>query len=425
MENIIRAQNKEIIKKIIIQNQLRFNELNVVHRLIEIEESASYVIIGLRRVGKTYLLYQIIKEKINNPEKVLYINFEDERLIGFTYKDLDLILEGYSELFSHKPIFFLDEVQNIRNWEKFVRRLCDTDYKVMVTGSNAKMLSSDISTTLGGRLFIKTIYPLSFSEFLIFNNIKLLDNFEYSNQVFTLIQAYNDYLIYGGLPEVIRFKNKREYLSNVYQKLFYGDLVARFKISNQPVLKLLVKKLAESVNNETSINRMKNIIKSANIKIGNNTLFEYIEHLKSSFIIYDISNFANKIVDRKIKKKYYFADTGLLSLFLIDQDTKLLENQVYLELKRRYNEDIFYYKRNIEVDFYIPDLKKLIQVSYNIENEETKKRELKALLKAMEAESITEAMIITYGTDDVFMIDNKTIKVISAWKWLLGVDHTN
>jgi len=421
MGNINNVQNREIIKKIIIQNQLRIKELSVIHRFAEIEESANYVIIGLRRVGKTYLLYQLIKEQIKNPEKVLYINFEDERLIGFTYKDFDLILEGYSELFSHKPIVFLDEIQNIENWEKFVRRLCDTDYKVMVTGSNAKMLSSDISTTLGGRLSIKTIYPLSFSEFLIFNKIKLQNNFEYSNQAAKLLRVYNEYLIYGGLPELVRFKNKREYLSNIYQKLFYGDLIARFKISNQPALKLLVKKLAESVNNETSINRMKNIIKSTNIKIGSNTLFEYIEHLKSSFIIYDISNYANKIVNREIKKKYYFADTGLLSLFLIDQVTKLLENQVYLELKRRYIEDIFYYKRNVEVDFYIPDLKILIQVSYSIANEETKNRELKALMKVMDAENISEAVIITSGTDDIFRIENKTIKVISAWKWLLGI----
>ncbi|RLD46915.1 MAG: ATP-binding protein [Bacteroidetes bacterium] len=420
MEKHIIPQSKDNIKNIIIQNQQRFKELNIISRSVEIENNGNYVFVGLRRVGKTYLLYQIIKENVNNIEDVLFINFEDERLIGYGYQDLNLLLEAYSELYKKKPILFLDEIQNIENWEKFVRRLCDNDYKVFVSGSNAKMLSSDISTTLGGRLFIKTISPLSFLEFLKFNNLKLKQNFEYTDQLFLMKEHYAEYIKFGGLPEVVRFKNKREYLSNIYQKLLYGDLIARFNISNQMAVKLLVKKLAESVNNETSINRIKNIIKSANIQIGNNTLFEYISHLKSSFIIHDIQNYTNKIVDRELKKKYYFADTGLLSLFLIDQNSKLLENLVFLELKRRSQDDIFYYKRNIEVDFYVPNQGLMIQVSYDISDIETRKREFKALIKAMDAEGLDSAMIITYDYAEVVEIKGKKIEVIPAWKWMLN-----
>ncbi len=402
----------------IIQNQDRLKTLKIIPRSIDIEQNGNYVFMGLRRVGKTYLLYQIIKAHYKI-EDILFVNFEDERLIEFSYKELDLLLEAYSELYKKKPLLFLDEVHNIKNWEKFVRRLADNDYKVMITGSNAKMLSSDISTILGGRFFNIIVNPLSFSEFLKFNAVELKENFEYSNQVFKVKDLYATYLQYGGLPEISKYKNKREYLSGIYQKLFYGDIIARYKISNPKALKLLVKKLAESVNNETSINRIKNLIKSIGVPIGNNTLFDYIYYLIESFMIHDVSNFANKFVERETKKKYYFADTGLLGLFLIDQDTKLLENQVFIELKRKYKEEIFYFKRKLEVDFYLPQQKLLIQVSYNIDEEETRKREIKALLLAMRELKINKGIIITYDTEDQIEVEDNIISIIPAWKWLL------
>ena len=420
MEKILNAKYKDVLKKIIIQNQSRLRNLKVIPRSIEIEEHGNYVFVGLRRAGKTYLFYQVIKAQYHI-EEVLFVNFEDERLIEFSYKELDLLLEAYSELYKKKPVLFLDEIHNIKNWEKFVRRLADNDYKVMITGSNAKMLSSDISTTLGGRFFNIEVFPLSFIEFLKFNKLELEQNFEYSNQLIKIKELFAIFLQYGGLPELIKFKNKREYLSNIYQKLFYGDIIARYNISNPKALKLLVKKLAESVNNETSINRIKNMIKSVGVPIGSSTLFEYIDYLRESFIINDITNYANKFVERETKKKYYLSDTGLLALFLIDQDTKLLENLVYIELNRRHKDGVYYFKRKLEVDFYIPEEKILIQVSYNINEEETRKRELKALLLAMNELNIDEGKIITFDIEDQILIDNKIIHIIPAWKWLLKV----
>ena len=418
MEKLQKAKYKEVIKKVIIQNQDRLRTLKIIPRAINLEQNGNYVFVGLRRVGKTYLLYQIIKAHYKI-EDILFINFEDERLIEFSYKELDLLLEAYSELYKKKPLLFLDEIHNIKNWEKFVRRLADNDYKVMISGSNAKMLSADISTILGGRFFNHIVSPLSFSEFLNFNALELKENYEYSDQLFKLKDLYAAYLQYGGLPEISRYKNKREYLSGIYQKLFYGDIIARYKIVNPKALMLLVKKLAESVNNETSINRIKNLIKSIGVPIGNNTLFEYINYLSESFMIHQISNFANKFVERETKKKYYFADTGLLGLFLINQDTKLLENQVFIELNRRYKEEVFYFKRKLEVDFYLPGQKLLIQVSYNMDDEDTRKRELKALSLAMEELNINKGFVITYDTEDQIEIKEKIIHIIPAWKWLL------
>jgi predicted AAA+ superfamily ATPase len=420
MSNTSEIKYKEILKRIIIQNQDRLKNLDIIERAIDLERYGNYVFVGLRRVGKTYILYQIIKSQYQT-EDVLFINFEDERLIGLTHNEFNVILDAYSELYPNKekPIIFLDEIHNVNHWDKFVRRLADNDYRVMVTGSNSKMLSSDISTVLGGRFFNKTIYPLTFTEYLKFQKISLNSNFEYSKQLTEVKKAYSDYLQYGGLPELFKYKNKREYLSGIYQKLFFGDVIARYNIANTKALQLLIKKIAESINNETSINRIKNIIKSSGIPTGNNTLFEYIEFLKESFLVYSISNYANKIVERETKRKYYFADTGLLGLFLIDQDTKLLENLVFVELSRRYSEQIFYFKRKLEVDFYLPSEKLLIQVSYSIHDEETRKREVKALTKAMDELHIQSGTIITYDTEDLIQLNNKIINVIPAWKWLL------
>jgi len=233
---------KNQLKKIIVQHQERLRNLSVVDRNIIIEKNGNYVFVGLRRAGKTYFLYQLIKERYAEIEKVLYLNFEDERLIDLTYNELNLIIEAYQELYNQKPAIFFDEIQNITHWEKFVRRLADSDYKIMVTGSNAEMLSSEISTTLGGRFLTKEITPLTFNEFLTFNAISLLPNFEFSNQLYEVKKYFEQYLKFGGLPELIKFTNKREYLSNVYQKLFYGDLIARYTIANPKALKLLVKK---------------------------------------------------------------------------------------------------------------------------------------------------------------------------------------
>ena len=410
---------KNQLKKIIVQHQERLRNLSVVDRNIIIEKNGNYVFVGLRRAGKTYFLYQLIKERYAEIEKVLYLNFEDERLIDLTYNELNLIIEAYQELYNQKPAIFFDEIQNITHWEKFVRRLADSDYKIMVTGSNAEMLSSEISTTLGGRFLTKEITPLTFNEFLTFNAISLLPNFEFSNQLYEVKKYFEQYLKFGGLPELIKFTNKREYLSNVYQKLFYGDLIARYTIANPKALKLLVKKIAESVNNETSINRIKNLIQSVGIPLGNNTLFEYLSYLNNSYLIVDISNFASKFVERETKKKYYFLDTGILNLFLVDQDTKLLENLVFIELRRRYEKGIYFFKRKNEVDFYVPEAKLLVQVSYNLNAPETRKREMNGLIEAMKELEINDGVIITYDSQETIKIDNFVITVIPAWKWLL------
>ena len=411
---------KDVFKKIIIDKQEWIKSLELIERAYSIEPKANYVFTGLRRAGKSFFLYQIIQQnfKENNFENILMINFEDERLLEVKAENLQELIDAYYELYPTQPIIFLDEIQNIAHWQKFVRRLADEGLQVYVTGSNAEMLSAEIATTLGGRFVNKEILPLSFSEYLKFKSFNYNKRVKYSRSKFELLQHFSDYLKFGGFPELISFQNKKEFLSSVYQKLFYGDLIARYNIANSTLLKLLVKKMAESVNNETSINRIKNLIKSTGVSIGNNTLFDYLGYLESSYMIGSISNFNSKFTEKETNKKYYFLDNGILNLFLIDQDTKLLENQVYIQL-RRLGYSIYFLKRNHEVDFYVPEKEWLIQVPYSISDNETLKREVKSLTLSMKELSIQKAYIISYNEEKTISTEWGDIEVIPLWLWLL------
>lgn len=413
---------KDVFKKIIIERQDWLKKINVIPREIKIENNANYAFTGLRRAGKSYFLYQIIQEnfKKENYDRLLLINFEDERLLEVTHQDLQLIMDAYFELFESEPIIFLDEIQNVPNWQKFVRRLADDGRRIYVTGSNAEMLSHEIATTLGGRFINKEILPLSFKEYLNFKKVKFSEKSKFSSERFLVLKEFDSYLNYGGFPELLQMKDKREFLSSVYQKLFYGDLIARYKVANVVTLKLMVKKLAESVNNETSVNRIKNLIKSTGVSIGSNTLFDYLNYLESSYLIAAISNYHSKFTEKETHKKYYFLDTGILGLFITDQPTKLLENQIYIELRRR-GETPYFLKRKTEVDFYIPEKQQLIQVSYSISDPETAKREIKGLHDAMKELKITKSWIITHDESKEIEIDEGIIQVIPAWQWLLNI----
>lgn len=412
--------NLEGLKKIIVENQQHIADVKIRERQIGFEKQANYVFTGPRRAGKTFCLYQIIQTKHTTTDDFLFINFEDERLIEFDYHDFDLLLEAYYQLFEGKPVLFFDEIQNIPGWEKFCRRMADNGHKLYITGSNANMLSAEIATTLGGRFLIKEISPLSFKEFLQFNDIVLQKHFQYTGQKTEVVKHMEQFLTYGGLPECIKYSDKRSYLSNIFQKVFYGDIIARYKLKNDFALKMLIKKIAESVNNETSFNRIKNIINSTGIKVGTATLIEYFNYLEDSFLVFSIKNYASKFTERETKKKFYFIDTGVLNLFLIKQDSKLLENAVYLALKKSYASEIYYYKRKYETDFYVPESGQLIQVCYSIKDYETKHRELNALKAAMNDLNLKESLIITYDEEEEITDNEFDIKVVPFWKWVLN-----
>ena len=417
---------KETIKEILLENRKEIESQQVVHRNIEKEDFANYVLIGVRRAGKSFMLYQQIQDNLKKGitwDSMLYINFEDERLIGMTAQELNLILEVHGMMSAQRPILFLDEIQNIEGWDKFARRLADNKYRVYITGSNAKMLSSDVATTLGGRYITKHILPYSFSEYLSANNIPYDDmNIATTSGRADVQRYFAEYFRFGGFPEGAQLASKRDYLNSVYQKIYIGDIATRNKIDNLFSLRILFRKMAESVKQPTSFTRLSNIIASTGAKLGKATIINYIEYSKDAFLIYPIKNIADNLTNRETNPKYYFVDNGIISILALDIDTSLLENMVAIELIRRYgiDERVFFYNRNIEVDFYIPDAALAIQVSYNPhKTDETWQRESSALIKFTKVLDCQRLLILSYDTEETVEVNGKTIEVMPVWKWLI------
>jgi uncharacterized protein len=412
---------KELIKKIILENQERIPGLTVFAREVDIPDQTCCIITGPRRAGKTYLVYLKILALIekNTPvQNILYINFEDERLIGMNVSGLDSILEGYKELFTGKPFIFLDEIQNIEGWQKFARRLADNGYTVVITGSNAAMLSGEMASTLGGRYLVKEINTLSFSEFLEFRNIRVEEKAFFSSQRFELQRHFDEFLQWGGFPELLHAPEQKEYLSNIFQKIFLGDIIARYQVRNPAAMQLMIKKLAESTMDEISFTRIRNILQSIGIQAGTATLIEYMRYFEEAFLIRSLTNYRAKITERETKKKYYFRDHGLLSLFLADPDSFLLECAIFNTLRKKHGNNLFYLRNNLEVDFFIPGALAL-QVAHSITDEQTRRREITSLTKACEKHHVENLVIVTRSEEEIIEDKNFKINVVPAWKWML------
>ena len=416
--------NKEIIKRIIAEKQSEIASVDLMRRPLELEFSTNYVFIGLRRAGKSYMMYQHIQELIRvgriSIEEVLYINFEDERLALIKAQELGLLLDAYMEMFDLKPVIFLDEIQNITGWEKFARRLADSKYRVYITGSNAQMLGKEIYTTLGGRFVAVEVFPFSFREFLTYQKIDIEKNWEYNSSRLQVIKQFGIYFYHGGFAESFTMNDKRGWLNSLYQKILLGDIISRNEIRNENAIRVLVKKLAESVMQPSSLSRMKNIVDTTGTNISRNTLVDYLQFLTDAFLVFGISNFSDKLSEKETFKKRYFYDNGLLNIFLLDPETKLLENIVAIELKKRYGDDLFFYHRNVEVDFIIPQQRRAVQVSYSISNNVTRQREITALIKLSEYYKLDALEIVTYDEESTVQQNGLTINIVPVWKWLIN-----
>ena len=418
--------NKDVFKTLIKEGQDEIQEVELTRRHFEFEEQGRYVLVGVRQAGKSYLLYQRAKMMIeagHDINEIVYVNFDDERLLGMTAEDFDLILQAYSSMYDGKPILFFDEIQNIEGWEHFARRLANQKYMVFITGSNAKMLSRDIATVLGARFFDEKVFPYSFREFLDANNVTLKSDWEYSKQRNEVQRLFAEYFRWGGFPELFLYRNKRHWLNGLYEKIILGDVILRNNIKNDHALRLAVKRLAENVKQPIAYNRLANLVKSTGVSTNTASMIDYVRYVKEACLMFTLDNYASKFVEKETIKKHYFVDNGLLSIFLNDADTSLLENLCAIVLYKRYNSDddsprLYYYNRNIEVDFYIPDEHIAIQASYDITDEATRKREVNALVQLNALEPLQQALIITYDQEGIIEKDGLTINVVPAWKWV-------
>ena len=412
--------SKEVIKQCLISKQREVDEAEIVPRPVSFEENGNYVIVGVRHAGKSYLLYQRVRQLQaagKGWDEILFVNFEDERLAEFQTDDFNSLLEAHLELYGKKPVVFLDEVQNIDHWDKFVRRLADAKYKVYVTGSNAKMLSKEVATTLGGRFFIYDAYPYSFREYLAAQQVNLEQHWMYDTVQRSQVKRHlNDYFYYGGLPEILSFQNKRSMLSSLYQKIYLGDICARNNIKSDRVLNILIKKMAESVKQPLSFNRLKNVIVATGAPISVPTTIDYVDYASDSWLILPMENEVGKLTEKEMQKKYYFVDNGLLHLSLMNSETSLLENMVAVELCRRFGKNnVFFLNAEKEIDFIVPDQKLALQVSYTIKEEATYNREVPPLVKYAKAHPDWQCLLIAYDEEST----EEGIPVVPVWKWLM------
>jgi len=416
--------NKDIIKLLIVEYQKNVTEVLFQERPVMMDDNLNYVFVGLRRAGKSYLMYQQINHLIKtgrSVDEILYFNFEDDRIASLSIEDLDLIKVCYEELYDFSPTFFLDEIQIVDGWEKFARRLADQGFRVYITGSNAKMLSSEIATTLGGRYIIQPVYPFSFSEFLTSQGIDTTRrNYTYRYRK-EITRAVETYYRFGGLPELTGVIDKRAWLSSLYQKIFFGDLISRHQIRNDFALRVLIRKVAENLKQPVSFNRLANVVSSAGKKISTDTVIDYLGYLIESWLIFPLENICAKMAEKESTRKYYFIDNGILNLFLVDPLTSLLENIAAIRLRRMYGEEVYFYHHGIEVDFYVPEKQLAVQACYSLQDEGSRQRETDALLKMSKRLEVQKMIIVTKDEEETISIQGKVIEAVPLWKWLMEI----
>jgi predicted AAA+ superfamily ATPase len=391
---------------------------------------------GFRRVGKTYLLFQLLNGLLGDKdrEQAVYVNFEDERIPQRT-EFLTELIPTIKRTFSKEPeLIFLDEIQNMPNWSRWLRRIYDNeDLKMFVTGSSSKVSSREIPTELRGRCLEVEVFPLSFKEFLRFKNTKIgLKAVQYSdNESRKLARMLDEYILHGGMPEVVLAakEKKSEILQQYYGTVVRRDIIERFKVKNEEGLKAMLRLLLNST--QYSVSRMYDTLKSLNYEIGKTTLLNYLNYVESSYFIHSLPIFSPKVKDQlQYARKVYFIDHGFintLSTRFSKNIGRIYENIVAIELLRRFSKkdvELYYWKdrRGKEVDFVVKDgtkIGELIQVCYDIKHYDTKKREINALQRASEELKCKRLLVITGDYEGTEEFRNKRITFVPLWKWLL------
>jgi hypothetical protein len=389
-------------------------------------------LIGVRRSGKSSILYHLIaklRERVDR-ENILYLNFEDDRLYPLKLEHLDQILEGYYELYpdkrDEKIYLFLDEVQVVNNWELYVRRIYDTlNVGLFITGSSARLLSSEIATSLRGRTISYEIFPFSFREYLGYRNIEI--NLNSSKSLSFIKNALETYLIDGGFAETINEEKHiaRKILSDYLELIVFKDIAQRHNVANTALLKHMNKYCFTNISTLLSLTKLYNEFKSQGFRLSKDTLFSYMSYLEDAYALFSVPIYRNSIKEeQRNPKKIYAIDNGFKKIFdySISEDIgKLYENVVFLHL-RRLTKEVYYYKGAHEVDFYarLPETPVLVNVSVDVKNGKTREREIGGLVEAMDYFKLTEGTLVTRAEDGVVNIEGKKIFMVPLFKYLLG-----
>ncbi len=425
---------KNIIKEIILEFQREF-KIDLVSRDLEVFESKkinkAISIYGPRRSGKTSFLFllinNLIKKSPGKIQEIVYLNFENNKLIDLTAKDLDLVIESYKELYPERnPVLFLDEIQNIEGWSKWVRKLIDKKYKIYITGSNSKYLSKEIATELRGRTLSYLLLPFSIKEYLNYKGLRFETNDFYNSSARSkFYNNFNRYLLYGGFPEISGLNDfesnlvLNEYLNTIVHK----DIIERYKVKNVKVLRFIINYLLDNYSNILAINKIFNILKSQQIVTGKDIIYNYFEYIIESSFVFSVSRYSDSLkVSEGYGKKYYLADTGYINLGKQHfNDGRAFENFAYLEFFRK-GYEISFDSNGYECDFILTKDKKTfpVQVCYSLKsNIDTFTREVNSLTETLKKLRLRTGYILTRDESDTLVINNLRIKVISAYEFFL------
>lgn len=377
------------------------------------------IVSGLRRVGKSTLLAQMAHKLGQNA--FYYLNFEDDRFLGFQAEDADALYQLLVELFGERKIFIIDEIQNVTGWERFVRRFMDMGARFFITGSNASLLSRELGTRLTGRYVPIELFPFSFREFLAFRGRQAPDSKRMTTaDKGALKSALNAYLQSGGIPDALKYP-ELPLLRTLYDDVLYRDIATRYRLDAVTALKELAFHLMSNPAGLVSFNKLKDRFRLGSV----NTIKSYIDYMENSWLVFVLNLYDFSVKRQQIAaKKTYSIDCGLANAvgFGFSPNTgKLLENLVFLALRRK-SRDIYYYSTpsGFEVDFYLPEKQQLVQVTQNLNAPAVRDRELRALAEAVQTIKVKQALILSDENEDGFQVHGVPVEVRSVAEWLLA-----
>lgn len=401
----------------IIDRELKLNRK-------EIGFGAANIITGPRRAGKSIFAFQLFKG-----EKFGYVNFEDERL-RINGHELNSVLEAIYSIKGKTKNLVFDEIQNIDGWERFVSRLVPSN-RVVITGSNSKLMSKELGTFLTGRHIDHILMPFSFRELLKYKNIRFSEEDIYLTENKAVLKDnLEEFFIKGGFP--LSYSKSKQYLVNLYSDIIEKDIITRHNIKYISKIRELIKYALSNFSGEITLNKLKNIF---NLK-GDHTVDNWLKYAEDAYLLFKLERFSFKLKERYIApKKIYAIDTGILNAIMsesAESKGKLMENVVAIDLyarKNYFNADfeLYYWKDNVgnEVDFLLKSkgiVKQLIQVTYASSNIDIKPRETKALLKAANELRCNDLLVITWDYENEEKIEGKKIKFVPLWRWLLNLN---
>ena len=404
-QEILHAQNKRYVQRYIADEWLQTSEI--------------LIISGIRRCGKSVLMQQIRDRLV---EKDFFFNFDDERLANFKLDDFQKLQECFVELFGEQHTYYLDEIQNIEGWERFVRRLYNAGNKIVITGSNARMLSRELGTHLTGRYIQVEIYPFSFQEYLAMNEIPVNAKTLYTTTGrATMVKSFVKYMECGGFPKFLQ-DGSVSYLTSLYESIIYRDILTRNGLTNEKEMLELMFYLASNATKRVTYSSLGKVVGIQHP----DTIKNYLEYIQQTYLISQLFRYDPSVKKQMMSpKKIYFVDNAIIKRIgfnATENNGVFLENLVFIELKRR-GWDVYYYADKKECDFIVRKglhISDAYQVTLKMDSPQTREREIAGVREAMQAYSLSKGYILTFeGKETINFDDGTIVEVVPVWEWIL------